>query len=122
MKRVFSLLALIGIFWASNCSRIPDNTDPVLGYWSTEATATLKSSESTQLKKEWVFNDVYLGRYTEFESNTIAVDHDFRWRLENGAYILSYPEQPDVLKVYLVSEEGVQTLQNEEGDILAIRQ
>jgi hypothetical protein len=119
MKRLFSFLAILAIIFASNCSRIPDNNDPVIGIW---AKAEQISSDSN-IEREWTFNDVYLGRFHERENNQLEVVTDFQWTQEDGVYTISYPgleNKLDDVVTMSSSEEGT-ILKNTKGEIIAIR-
>src|SRR3990167_2052477 len=91
MKKLFSLLAIVGIILASNCSRIPENNDPVIGIWSNVVSANASGSDKSASRQEWIFNDAYLGRYHSYENTKLAVKTDFKWVHENGKYTISYP-------------------------------
>jgi len=120
MKRLFSFLAILAIIFASNCSRIPDNNDPVIGIWSKAEVST----SSANIQKEWIFNDAYLGRFHMRENNKLEVITDFQWNHEDGVYTISYPglenKVNDVVTMK-TSEEGT-LLTNANGEILAIRE
>jgi hypothetical protein len=119
MKRFFSLVAILAIVIASNCSRIPENNDPVIGVWSrTEVrqSTTGKLSE----RQEWIFNDAYLGRYHSYEGNTVVFKTDFKWEQEDGLYTISYPGTDMVTAEVRMKEELEEViLQDEKGNILA---
>ena len=83
------LLALVAV---SNCSRIPENNDPILGIWVRSSTETAVESNTPpiQVKEEWIFNDVYLGRYQVFHNNRLHYYTDYSWELENAVYLIDY--------------------------------
>lgn len=123
MKKLFSLLAIIGIILASNCSRIPENNDPVIGIWTNLEVTTSQSAKNT-IKKEWIFNDAYLGRYHTYNNNKIEVITDFSWKKEDEMYIISYPglENKTNDMVKLKEVDGSSFLQDTSGKTLAIRE
>ena len=124
MKKLFSFLAIVAIILVSNCSRIPENNDEVIGIWSD---IELKSSSSTAkeeaLRQEWIFNDAYLGRYHEKNNGTITFKTDFEWSVDNDTYTLSYPgtDMPDLIVSMKSSASGA-TLTDAQGNILAVRE
>ncbi len=124
MKKLFSLMAIIGIILASNCSRIPENNDPVIGIWTNnEVNATSQTAKST-LKKEWIFNDAYLGRFHTYNNNKIEVLTDFSWKEDNGTYTISYPgleNKTDDIVTMKKSENGTH-LEDANGNMLAKRE
>jgi len=120
MKRIVSFVAILAIIIASNCSRIPENNDPVIGIWTkTELNDNTAAGKQT-LRKEWIFNDAYLGRYQEYASSLLVFKTDFKWEEADGVYTISYPGT-DMLPANVrmkESPEGI-TLEDEKGNILA---
>ncbi len=123
MKKLFSLLAIITIISVSNCTRIPENNDPIIGIWSRVDFSENAGTERTANRQEWIFNDVYLGRYHSYEGNQLEVKTDFSWTEEAGVYTISYPgtDMPDQLVSMKNSEEGI-VLEDIQGNILALRE
>ena len=124
MKRLFSFLAIIGIILASNCSRIPENNDPVIGIWSDTKIESTNKAEKQTTRKEWIFNDAYLGRFHEYQNNSIAVLTDFKWTEDDGTYTISYPglenKTDDI--VIMIESETTSILKDTQGNILATRE
>lgn len=122
MKRLFSFCAILTIIFVSNCSRIPENNDPVIGKWIKADTEI--TSQNSKTKNEWIFNDVYLGRFHSYQNERLEVITDFQWEEEDGVYTISYPglenKTNDIVKI-TDSEDGI-LLKNMEGKILAYRQ
>lgn len=124
MKKLFSLLAIIGIILASNCSRIPENNNPVIGIWSdvevSEATTTAKKQT---LRKEWIFNDAYLGRYHQKTNGSTLFKTDFRWTYENEVYTITYPgTDMEEEIVSMKSGDYSAMLADAEGNVMATRE
>ena len=114
------MLAILGFIAVSNCSRVPENNDPVLGIWvKTEPTNDgLAKNASAPISEEWIFNDVYLGRYHRYSNNEIVFYTDFRWEVIDNVYTISYSvEDMTSVQVSLKSE----LLELENGAIFAIR-
>ncbi|NJB72595.1 hypothetical protein GGR42_003086 [Saonia flava] len=121
MKRLLSLLAIISLFFASNCSRIPENNDPVLGIWSNKAVQLTTNKNSERL--EWIFNDAYLGRYHRYNGNIVEMQTDFKWVQENGTYTISYPGTNLADDIVILKESAIGTvLEDNTGTILAKRE
>ncbi len=119
MKKLFSFLAIIGIILASNCSRIPENNDPVIGVWSkTEKLQTASKSEN--IRNEWIFNDVYLGRFHQYKNNKLEIVSDFNWNTEDDVYTISYPGLESKTDDLVVLKDG--QLMLTDGTLLANRQ
>jgi hypothetical protein len=123
MKKFFSFIAIVGIILASNCSRIPENNDAVIGIWANSSTPENGESSKGPTRFEWIFNDAYLGRYHVYENGNIVVTSDFKWTQEDGIYTISYPgmDKDDDLVSMEESAEGT-VLQDAKGTILAIRE
>jgi len=121
MKKLFSFLAIIGIIFASNCSRIPENNDPIIGIWDRVEVVTSETGKQT-VRREWIFNDAYLGRYHRIENGHIVIKSDFKWKQEDGVYIISYPglERNDDQVVLKQSVDGSE-LERNDGFMMATR-
>ena len=112
-------MAIIAIISASNCSRIPENNDPIIGIWS----KVELNAESETIRQEWIFNDVYLGRYHQYVNNKLEVITDFGWEETEGIYTISYPGT-EMLKnvVSRKMAEEVELLEDRQGNVLAQRE
>ena len=122
MKRTYAFLAILAILLASNCSEIPENTDPVLGIWY-KASTTSSTNDEPITKEEWIFNDVYLGRYQVYNNNTVTFYTDFSWEKEDGLYTIKYPgTEKEPQQARMVMMDAQEVLQDEEGNVLALRE
>ncbi len=92
MKKVFSFIAILAIIFLSNCSRIEDNNDPILGVWHYTDVSS-NTSKNVTLRQEWIFNDAYLGRFHTIQNGAIVERFDFKWKNENEVYTINYPEK-----------------------------
>ncbi|RYC53416.1 hypothetical protein [Flagellimonas olearia] len=122
MKKLFSLLAIIGIVALSNCSQIPENNDPILGIWANTQTSTIEGKGSSTTREEWIFNDVYLGRYQSYSNSKLVFYTDFKWSEENGTYSIIYgdPQVTDItVNLEHASDPEILTLEN--GSVFATR-
>ncbi len=122
MKKLFSLVAIVCIVFASNCSRIPENNDPVIGIWTNVETKTISQTQKQSIRHEWIFNDAYLGRFHRIENGAITIKTDFQWKQKDGEYILSYPgiDRADDTVVIKTSEDQIR-LELIDGHIFANR-
>lgn len=124
MKKVFSFLAIISIILVSNCTQIPENDDPVIGIWSDiEVAPASLTAKSETVRKEWIFNDAYLGRYHRKSNGSITFKTDFKWSYENDTYTISYPgtDMESQIVSMRTSEDG-STLADSEGHTMALRE
>ena len=124
MKKLFSFLAIIGIILASNCSRIPENNDPVIGIWSNLEVQTQSETSKLTVRKEWIFNDAYLGRYHSYINGQRDALTDFKWTEEDGEYTISYPGMENKLNdvVTITESKNGTILKASDGQTLAIRE
>ncbi len=116
-------MAIIAIILASNCSRVPENNDPIIGIWAKTDITTTSETGRQNIRQEWIFNDVFLGRYHSYNGNTLDVKTDFSWTIDNGVYTISYPgtdKSNDTVSMKQ-SEEG-QILEDTQGNVLAHRE
>ncbi len=124
MKKLLSLLAIVAIIFSSNCSRIEENNDPIVGIWI-EATISSESGKATNTtRKEWIFNDVYLGRYHEIDQGKIVEQTDFKWSQTDGVYTVEYrglTNKPNDIVIIKATSTGT-VLQENNGNMLAIRE
>ncbi|SHF41419.1 hypothetical protein SAMN03080594_10444 [Arenibacter palladensis] len=124
MKKLFSFLAIIGILLASNCTRITENNDPVIGIWSHIATdgGTTQKQDVT-VRQEWIFNDAYLGRYHTYHDKNLTVISDFKWVHKDSLYVISYPglDKEEDIVIMTESDNGT-VLADADGNVLAIRE
>lgn len=124
MKKILSLLAIIAIIFSSNCSRIEENNDPIVGIWI-EATASSESETAKNTtRKEWIFNDVFLGRYHKFDQGKIIEQTDFKWSQTDGIYTVEYrglENKPNDIVIIKTTPTGT-ILQESNGNMLAVRE
>jgi hypothetical protein len=123
LKKLFSFLAIVAIVFASNCSRIPENNDPVIGIWFKVDINSTSATNKQSIRQEWIFNDAYLGRYQEYSGSHLEFKTDFSWETDKGVYTISYPGTDKISDVVSMKEspEGM-LLQDIKGEILAKRE
>lgn len=116
-------MAIIAIILASNCSRVPENNDPIIGIWAKTEITNTSETERQNNRQEWIFNDVFLGRYHSYNGNILDVKTDFSWTTDNGVYTISYPgtDKPNDTVSMKQSEEG-KILEDTQGNVLAHRE
>jgi hypothetical protein len=124
MKRFFSMLAIVGFIAVSNCSRIPENNDPVLGVWvRTELIDDATARETAApISEEWIFNDVYLGRYHRYSDKEIVFYTDFKWEVVDDVYTITYSQgEMSEVQVSLKLSEENEMLELVNGAVFATR-
>ncbi|MBA4746819.1 MAG: hypothetical protein H2058_16360 [Muricauda sp.] len=123
MKKLFSLLCIVGIIAISNCTRVPENHDPILGIWAKTELSSIEGKSAGTVREEWIFNDVYLGRYQRYSDSELIFYTDFKWSEDNGTYSIIYgdPQVTDItVSLKKAQEPEVLTLDN--GSVFATRE
>jgi len=92
----------------TSCSKIESNNDPVIGIWYNSVKTATNVNKMVVDKEEWIFNDVYLGRFHVYNDGEITFLTDFKWSLEGDVYTISYPAAD-------FEEEYVKINKTEEG-------
>lgn len=124
MKKFLSLMAICAIIFTANCSRIEQNDDPIIGIWFQAKTEATSTTAKTTIRKEWIFNDVYLGRYHEINGNETTLQTDFAWSKEGDTYTIEYrglENTPHQTFKIVTSDENI-LLKQIDGDDIAIRE
>jgi len=123
MKKLFSLLSIVGIIAVSNCTQIPENNDPILGIWFKTDTSTVEGKGTETTREEWIFNDVYLGRYQKFSNSRLIFYTDFKWSVDKGDYSITYgdPELADIT-LNIEQAKNPESLTLENGSVFATRE
>ncbi|MEL7270268.1 MAG: hypothetical protein AAGL34_11900 [Bacteroidota bacterium] len=123
MKKLFSFLSIVLLVVVSNCSDIPENNDPILGVWTNSNTLETNSRTASITREEWIFNDVYLGRYQAYSNNELVFYTDFKWSNDNDIYVITYTgTDVEEVAVSLVEEDGTDILSLTNGAVFAIRE
>tara|TARA_R110000782_G_scaffold238362_3_gene324760 strand:+ start:36 stop:413 length:378 start_codon:yes stop_codon:yes gene_type:complete len=123
-KKFLSLVAICAIVLLANCSRIEQNNDPIIGIWSQSKIITTENSTKQTLRKEWIFNDVYLGRYHEISGTTITLKTDFNWSKQGDVYTIEYRGIEDKPNNYITIQnlEDDYFLKKKDGATMAFRE
>ncbi|TLF45597.1 hypothetical protein [Maribacter aurantiacus] len=124
MKKFLSLMAICAIIFSANCSRVEQNNDPIIGIWFQTGTEISNGSSKSILRKEWIFNDVYLGRYHEINGNNITLQTDFKWSKEGDIYTIEYRglENVPVDRLKIIETDQGTILEKVDGEHVAIRE
>ena len=67
------------------------NDDPVIGIWYHTVKTATNTNKLVIDSEEWIFNDVYLGRFHGYKNGEVIFLTDFKWDENNGTYRVSYP-------------------------------
>lgn len=80
----FVLFAII----LSSCSKIPENNDPILGTWVKVSERFNEEGDIDRVREEWIFNDVFLGRFQCYLNSELVRFSDFQWSKDKQGYTL----------------------------------
>ncbi len=117
------LNCLIALILVTSCSKIEVNDDPIIGIWKNTVKTATNTNKMTIDNEEWIFNDVYLGRFHGYKNGDVVFLTDFKWTINSGIYTVSYPgtDFPDDLVELKETEEDT-LLVRTAGKIFAKRQ
>ena len=123
-KKFLSLVAICAIVLLANCSRIEQNNDPIIGIWSQSKIITTENSSKQTVRSEWIFNDVYLGRYHEIDGTTITLKTDFNWSKQGDIYTIEYRGLDGKPSNYITIQnlEDASFLKKKDGATMAFRE
>ena len=89
MKYVLRCLVLLVLI--TSCSKIEENNDPIIGIWKHTVKTATNTNKLVVDNEEWIFNDVYLGRFHGYKNGQVVYLTDFKWSVNNDIYMISYP-------------------------------
>jgi hypothetical protein len=121
MKTILSCIILLVL--VSSCSKIEENNDPIIGIWKNSVKTATNTNKMVIDNEEWIFNDVYLGRFHGYKRGEVVFLTDFKWSVNSDVYIVSYPgtDFPDDFVQMQETEEGTMLVRTE-GNIFAQKQ
>ncbi|MGC1514201.1 MAG: hypothetical protein WA810_01380 [Maribacter sp.] len=107
----------------SSCTKIETNTDPIIGIWKNNVKTATNTNKMVVDSEEWIFNDVYLGRFHGYKNDKVVFLTDFSWSVNDNIYMLSYPgtDFPDEFLEMKDTEDGTM-LMRIEGKPFALKQ
>ena len=105
-------LVLINLLVFFSCSKIVVSDDPILGVWCIEFEVQKSIDTITLDKREWIFNDAFLGRYHYYENEQILIANDFIWSFDNDRYTVKYlgTDLPDDIFTIRINEDAEQMI------------
>jgi len=106
MKYVLSCLVLLVL--VTSCSKIEENNDPIIGIWKHTVKTATNENKMVVDNEEYIFNDVYLGRFHGYKDGQVVYLTDFNWTVSGDEYIVSYPgtDFPDDFVKIQETDEG----------------
>lgn len=118
-------MATCALIFLASCSKIENNNDPIIGIWAQSQITTSSTTAKQTVRKEWIFNDVYLGRYHEISGTKITVQTDFHWSKSGEIYTVDYrglEDKPNNVLVIKNVQGGKVYLEKKDGATLAVRE
>ena len=121
MKTIFNCIVLLLL--VASCSKIEENHDPIIGIWKNSVKTATNTNKMVVDSEEWIFNDVYLGRFHGYKNGEIVFLTDFKWSVNGDVYMVSYPgtDFPDDFVQMQETEEGTVLIRTQ-GNIFAQKQ
>lgn len=121
MKTVIHCVLLLVL--VASCSKIEENNDPIIGIWKNSVKTATNTNKMVVDSEEWIFNDVYLGRFHGYKKGEIVFLTDFKWSVNGDVYTVSYPgtDFPDDFVQMQETEEGTVLIRTQ-GNIFAQKQ
>ncbi|WP_339652871.1 hypothetical protein [uncultured Maribacter sp.] len=121
MKCLLNCLLLLVL--VSSCSKIEKNNDPIIGIWQHTIKTATNTNKLVIDNEEWIFNDVYLGRFHGYKNGQVVYLTDFKWSVNNHIYNVSYPgtDFPDDF-IEMKEADGRTILVSTKGVIFAEKQ
>ena len=121
MKYILNCLVLLVLI--ISCSKIEENNDPIIGIWKHTVKTATNTNKLVVDNEEWIFNDVYLGRFHGYKNGQVVYLTDFKWSVNNDIYMVSYPGTDFPIDFIEMEETEYGTiLLRMEGKIFAAKQ
>ena len=105
-------------FLVFSCSEVEVAEDPILGIWMNELESELVIEGELVTQQEWIFNDLYKGRFHGYRDGEVVYEMDYQWSNENGVYTLTY-NAGELDAITFKQEDTI--LRALEGSIVAFR-
>lgn len=124
MRAITFIKVALALIIFCTCDTIDIADDPVLGVWTkTEIISSETQKEKVTKFQEWIFNDLYLGRYHIYENNELVFYHDFDWRINaDETYTLSYRGEIELAdEIFTLKKTTTEKLVKLDGSTFAIR-
>jgi hypothetical protein len=111
------MIVLLSFLFFS-CSEVETAEDPILGIWMNELQTELVIEGEMVTDQEWIFNDLYKGRFHGYRNGEVVYEMDYNWSNENGIYTLTY-NAGELSTITFRMEDTV--LRAIEGSVVAVR-
>jgi hypothetical protein len=101
-----------------SCSEVETADDPILGIWMNQLQSTIIIEGENVDEQEWIFNDLYKGRFHGYKYGQVVYEMDYNWTNENGTYTLTY-NAGELNAITFIMEDEI--LRAVEGQVVAFR-
>jgi hypothetical protein len=112
------IMAVLLSFLLFSCSEIEIADDPILGIWMNQLQSTITIEGENVDQQEWIFNDLYKGRFHGYKDGEVVYEMDYNWSNTNGIYTLTY-NAGELSTITFRMEDTV--LRAIEGSVVAVR-
>ena len=75
-------------FLVFSCSEVEVAEDPILGIWMNELESELVIEGELVTQQEWIFNDLYKGRFHGYRDGKVVYEMDYQWSNEKRCLYL----------------------------------
>jgi hypothetical protein len=101
-----------------SCSEVETTDDPILGIWMNQLQSAIIIEGENIDEQEWIFNDLYKGRFHGYKDGRVVYEMDYNWTNENGTYTLTYNAGELNAIIFIMEDEILRAV---EGQVIAVR-
>ncbi len=116
-------MALAGTVAFTSCSKDDDDSEAIIGTWVSESSVSVNGGAEQTEREVWTFNSDSTGSYSDTSNGTVEDESDFNWTKKDSKYEVNYSNTDISDEAFGIGELlGQQTLEDEEGYMIAIRE
>lgn len=117
-------MALAGTVAFTSCSKDDDDdVDAIVGTWISESSISVDGRAEQTDREVWKFNADSTGSYSNSSNATVVEESDFNWTKKDSKYQIDYSNADLSDEAFGIGELlGEQTLEDEEGYMIAVRE
>lgn len=116
-------MALTGTLAFTSCSKDNDDSDAIVGTWVSESSVSINGGAEQTEREVWKFNVDSTGSYSDSSNGTVEEESDFTWTKKDAVYLVDYSNVEISDEAFSIGNLlGQQTLEDEEGYMIAVRE
>ncbi len=116
-------MALAGTLAFTSCSKDNDDSDAIVGTWVSESSVSINGGAEQIEREVWKFNADSTGSYSDSSNDTVEEESDFKWTKKESKYQVDYSNADISDEAFGIGDLlGQQTLEDEEGYMIAVRE